>query len=243
MGDVTGPKFMMRSEEQIRNHYLNCGVSVDCVIFGFDEGDLKVLLVRRGVEPYQGQWALPGDLVDPEEDLNVAAVRVLNELTGLNNVFMQQVFTFGEVHRHPLGRVFTVAYYSLIRIDKYKVNKGNWAEEAEWWSINNIPELPFDHNLIVETVSDNFRTQVKRKPIGFELLPKTFTLTEIQHLYEAVLQTNFDVRNFRKKLLTTGLLIDTNTFTKNNAHRPARLYRFNKQKYDRWSKSGFTLDM
>jgi len=186
---------------------------------------------------------IPGDLVDPEEDLNVAAVRVLNELTGLNNVFMQQVFTFGEVHRHPLGRVFTVAYYSLIRIDKYKVNKGNWAEEAEWWSINNIPELPFDHNLIVETVSDNFRTQVKRKPIGFELLPKTFTLTEIQHLYEAVLQTNFDVRNFRKKLLTTGLLIDTNTFTKNNAHRPARLYRFNKQKYDRWSKSGFTLDM
>ncbi len=243
MGDVTGPNFMIRSEEQIKKHYLRCGVSVDCVIFGFDEGDLKVLLVRRGVEPYQGQWALPGDLVDPEEDLNVAAVRVLNELTGLNNVYMQQVFTFGEVQRHPLGRVFTVAYYSLIRTDKYKVNKGNWAEEAVWWSINDIPDLPFDHNLIVETVSENFRTQVKRKPIGFELLPKTFTLTEIQHLYEAVLQTNFDVRNFRKKLLTTGLLIDTNTFTKNNAHRPARLYRFNKQKYDRWSKSGFTLDM
>lgn len=240
---VTGPNFIRNSEDQIRKNYLTCGVSVDCVIFGFDDGDLKVLLVRRGVEPYQGQWALPGDLVDPEEDLNVAAVRVLNELTGLNNVYMQQVFTFGEVHRHPLGRVFTVAYYSLIRIDKYKVNKGNWAEEADWCSINDIPDLPFDHNLIVETVSENFRTQVKRKPIGFELLPNSFTLTEIQHLYEAVLQTTFDVRNFRKKLLATGLLIDTNTFTRNNAHRPARLYRFNKQKYDRWSKSGFTLDM
>jgi len=243
MESASGSNFMRNSEDQIRKHYLTCGVSVDCVIFGFDDGDLKVLLVRRGVEPYQGQWALPGDLVDPEEDLNVAAVRVLNELTGLNNVYMQQVFTFGEVHRHPLGRVFTVAYYSLIRIDKYKVNKGNWAEEADWWSINEIPDLPFDHNLIVETVSENFRTQVQRKPIGFELLQKTFTLTEIQHLYEAVLQTSFDVRNFRKKLLATGLLIDTNTFTRNNAHRPARLYRFNKQKYDRWSKSGFTLDM
>ena len=243
MSTPTGPRTLSQSTEEMRSHYLKCGVSVDCVIFGFDEGDLKILLVRRGVEPYQGQWALPGDLVDPDEDLNVAAVRVLNELTGLNNVYMKQVLTFGEVHRHPLGRVFTVAYYSLIRIDKYKVNEGNWAEEARWWSLKEIPDLPFDHNLIVETVSENFRSQVRRQPIGFELLPNAFTLTEIQHLYEAVLQTNFDVRNFRKKLLATGLLIDTDTFTRYNAHRPARLYRFDKRKYDRWSKTGFSLNM
>lgn len=227
----------------IIKQFFRSAFSVDSVIFGFDEGDLKVLLIYRGADPYKGTWALPGDLVKLDEDLDESARRVLKDLTGLSNVFMDQIHTFGRVERHPLGRVITVAYYSLVKVSDYKVNASSWAKDAKWHSINKIPKLPFDHNEILEYAKNKLKDKVRHQPIGFELLPKEFTLTDIQHLYEAVLEIELDKRNFRKKLLAMGLLIDSGFSQNAVAHRPARLYRFDKKKYQSLIQKGFSFEL
>jgi 8-oxo-dGTP diphosphatase len=228
--------------------FFRTALTVDNVIFGFDEADLKVLLIKRGAEPYRDLWALPGDFMYPDEDLDNAAERVLKELTGLENVYLEQVRTFGAVNRHPLGRVATVAYFSLVKIDRYKLMPASFAQKATWHSVSDIQELAFDHNSILEACFNTLKRRVRVRPIGFELLPPKFTLTELQHLYEAILQPNsldgkLDKRNFRKKILAMEFVVDLNESQANVAHRPARLYEFDRSKYEQFISEGFNFEL
>ena len=223
--------------------FFKSAFSVDNVIFGFDKGDLKVLLIKRGVQPFMGQWALPGDLVYPNEDLNSAAGRVLGELTGLKDVYLEQVHTFGAVGRHPLGRVITIAYYSLIKIDNFQFTPASLASQVEWHDISKINELAFDHIPILKTCFDKLKWKIRSYPVGFELLPKKFTLTELQKVYEAILEKELDKRNFRKKLLATKLLKDLNESQKGVSHRPAKLYSFDGVKYEELQSQGYHFEI
>ncbi|MBT6440216.1 MAG: NUDIX hydrolase [Flavobacteriales bacterium] len=221
----------------------NYSVSVDCVIFGYDTVDLKVLLIKRGEQPYINQWAIPGDLIHANEGIQESVQRVLKDLTGLSSLYLEQVKTFGDVGRHPLGRVFTISYYSLIKISDYKLHPSSFAKEAKWHSVKRLGELAFDHNKIFAACKEALVNSVKTKPIGFELLPKKFTLSKLQSLYEAILQEKFDKRNFRKKINSMGLLIDTDEFQKSVSHRPAKLYKFNKEKYEKLKERGFSFEI
>ena len=223
--------------------YVKTAISVDNVIFGFDEGDLKVLLIKRGAAPYDGMWALPGDLVNPKEDIDAACTRVLSELTGIQNVFLEQVHTFGRVDRHPLGRVITVAYIALIKIADYQLTPASFAQQASWHSFSRVGDLAFDHNEILTACYYALRQKVRIKPIGFELLPERFTLTQLQHLYEAVLETDLDKRNFRKKITSMTLLTVTFETQDNVSHRPAKLYQFDKSRYKQFVTNGFIFDI
>ena len=185
----------------LHNEYFIGAFSVDNVIFGFDEGELKVLLIKRKEEPFKNHWALPGALVNPDEDLRDAPKRTLKELTGLDNVFLEQVFTFGKVNRHPKGRVITVAYFSLININNAELVASSFAEEVFWHPISKINSLAFDHLEIMKKCFDRLKRNVRTRPIGFELLPQAFSLSQLQSLYEAVLEKPLDKRNFRKKIL------------------------------------------
>lgn len=227
------------------NNFFKSAFSVDNVIFGFDEGDLKVLLIKRGTAPFQGLWALPGDLVYPNEDLDTAAYRVLEELTGLKKVYLEQVHTFGAVDRHPLGRVITIAYFSLVKISDFTLTASSFAQNVEWHVVDNAlkSELAFDHNAILETCLNALTHRVRIRPVGFELLPPKFTLTELQHLYEAILDTALDKRNFRKKILSMSLLIDLNELQEGVPHRPAKLYSFNKERYHQLEAHGFSFEV
>lgn len=223
--------------------FFKSAFTVDNVIFGFDEGDLKVLLIKRGEAPFQDQWALPGYFVNPDEDLDTAAQRVLKELTGLENVYLEQVSTFGALGRHPLGRVITVAYYSLIKISDFNVQASSIARKAKWHSIAKMRDLAFDHGEILAACFQRLKRRVRSRPVGFELLPPKFTLTELQHLYEAILETELDKRNFRKKILSMNLLVDLNETQEGVAHRPARLYQFDRQKYEKFLSEGYIFDL
>lgn len=224
-------------------NFFKSAFTVDNVIFGFDEADLKVLLIKRGEEPYQGKWALPGHFVYSDEDLHSAANRVLEELTGLKNVYLEQVKTFGAVDRHPVGRVITVAYYSLIKIADYNLHASSFAKKAKWHSISKVMDLAFDHAEILDACFQLLKRRVRRRPVGFELLPPKFTLTELQHLYEAILETDLDKRNFRKKILSMNLLVDLKEVQEGVAHRPARLYKFDQQKYQKFLAEGYIFDL
>lgn len=225
------------------NSFFKSAFTVDNVIFGFDEGDLKVLLIVRGEAPYKDKWALPGYFVYPNEDLDAAAVRVLEELTGIRNVYLEQVKTFGAVNRHPFGRVITIAYFSLIKISDYNVQAASIAQKAKWHSVSKVKDLAFDHKEILEACFNRLKWLVRSRPVGFELLPPKFTLTELQHLYEAILETNLDKRNFRKKILSMNLLIDLDETQEGVAHRPARLYQFDQEKYDKFRAEGFNFEL
>lgn len=217
--------------------------SVDNVIFGFDKDHLKILLIKRKEAPFVGHWALPGDLVKPDEDLRASATRVLFELTGLKNLYLEQVFTFGKIDRHPFGRVITVAYNSLISINEVNIRPSSFAESVEWREVRSLETLAFDHLKIVETCLDKLQRELKFKPIGFELLPQEFTLTELQKLYEAVIEKELDKRNFRKKILSMNILSDRIGLQKNVNHRPAKLYSFDAKKYEIAKKNGFIFEL
>ncbi len=225
------------------DNFFKSAFTVDNVIFGFDEGDLKVLLIKRGEEPYSGQWALPGYFVYHNEDLDTAAKRVLEELTGLRNVYLEQVKTFGTVDRHPFGRVITVAYFSLVKIANFTVQPASIALKARWHSVSKVHDLAFDHQEILNAAFQRLKWLVRSRPVGFELLPPKFTLTELQHLYEAILETELDKRNFRKKILSMDLLIDLDETQEGVAHRPARLYRFDRKKYEQFLAEGFSFEL
>lgn len=225
------------------NEYFKSAFTVDNVIFGFDEGDLKVLLIKRGEAPYEGKWGLPGYFVYPDEDLDAAAKRVLEQLTGLRNVFLEQVKTFGAVNRHPFGRVITVAYFSLIKISDYTLQPSSIAQKAKWHSVSAVQDLAFDHNEILSACFNRLKWLVRSRPVGFELLPPKFTLTELQHLYEAILETDLDKRNFRKKILSMDLLVDLDETQEGVAHRPARLYQFDRSRYEELLAEGFSFEL
>ncbi|MEL6986761.1 MAG: NUDIX domain-containing protein [Bacteroidota bacterium] len=220
--------------------YFQSAFSIDNVIFGFDDGKLRILLIKRGEAPYENYWALPGDLVYPTESIDDASKRILTELTGLENVYLEQVRTFGDLGRHPVGRVITIAYYSLVKTDKFSLKASSFAQEAKWHNIRNVGELAFDHNEILEVCFEYFKRKVRNMPVGFELLPAKFTLTELQQLYESILEVSLDKRNFRKKILSMNLLRDLEEFQEGVAHRPAKLYEFDAGKYQELKASGFS---
>src|SRR5215471_11278095 len=205
--------------------YPRPALTVDCVVFGFDEGELKVLLIERGLEPFKGRWALPGGFVRVNERLDAAARRELQEEAGLANVFLEQLYTFGAVDRDPRERVVSVAYYALVKLSEHAAKAATDAASAQWFPVSRVPKLAFDHANILETAVERLKGKVRYQPIGFELLPPKFTLSQLQHLYEAVLGTELDKRNFRKKVLSFGLLVALDE-TQMGRHRPAQLFRF-----------------
>jgi 8-oxo-dGTP diphosphatase len=219
--------------------YPRPALTVDAVVFGLDEQGLHVLLVERANDPFAGAWALPGGFVQMDETLETAVRRELEEETGLDDVFLEQLFTFGDPHRDPRGRVVSVAYYALVNIRDHRARAATDAKSARWLSIGALPDLAFDHKTILETALERLKGKVRYKPIGFELLPKRFTLRELQHLYETVLGTELDKRNFRKKVLSLGFLVPLDALEKEVARRPARYYRFDRTRYRELEKKGF----
>ncbi len=224
------------------DYYFKSAFTVDNVIFGFDEGALKILLICRSEEPYENYWALPGYFVRQDEDLDEAAQRVLRETTGLENVYLEQLCTFGTPGRHPHGRVITVAYYSLVKIANFQPHAdGALSRDVQWHDLHSVQELAFDHDDIVHSAFEHLKRSVRTRPVGFELLPPEFTLTDLQHLYEAIWETQLEKRNFRKKILSMDLLVDLKRMQEGVAHRPARLYRFDEERYRQLQQEGFRL--
>lgn len=218
-------------------------VAVDCVVFGLDGCSLKVLLIQRDGEPFAGQWALPGGVVRPDESLEEAARRALLEKTGVERVYLEQLYSFGEPGRDPRGRVVTVAYYALVQLSDHRIKAATDARRAAWFEVSAVPRLAFDHRRILEVALGRLRGKVRYHPMGFELLPPRFTLRQLQTLYETVLERKLDKRNFRKKLLAMGLLVETDEIEQDVPHRAARLYRFDKKKYDQLEKRGFNFEL
>ena len=215
-------------------------LSVDCVIFGFDEDKLKVLLIRSDLEKFQSKFSLLGDLVRPEEDLEAAAYRILKQRTGLKDVYLEQVQTFGNVDRHPAGRVVTVVYCSLINTQSHKLKILD--NELHWHDVDTIKEMAFDHQRIFETSYCWLKKRIQEHPLGFNLLPGKFSLRELQNLYEAILGIELDRRNFRKKFFAMDFLIDTGEEEQNVPHRPGKLYRFDYEKYEKNKKTWSGID-
>jgi 8-oxo-dGTP diphosphatase len=211
------------------NDYPRPSVTVDLVIFTIAEDDLKILLIRRGQEPFRGRWALPGGFVEIDESLEVAAARELKEEVGVKNVYLEQLYTFGDPHRDPRGRVISVAYFALIDAGRERIAAASDAADAQWHSVFNPPKLAFDHRKILDYAVWRLRNKIEWTTVGYELLPQKFTLSELQRVYEIILQRPVDKRNFRKKILAQGQIIELNETRSDVAHRPARLYSFRKQ--------------
>jgi 8-oxo-dGTP diphosphatase len=224
--------------------YPKPSVTVDCVVFGLDaEHDLKIMLIQRGVEPFKGEWALPGGFVKLDESLEAAALRELKEETGVEEIFLEQLYTFGAPERDPRDRVITVAYYALINLSDHPIHAQTDAEEVAWYSVKELPKLAFDHDQVIEAASERIKGKLRYEPIGFELLPKKFTLTQLQKLYEQVLGTQLDKRNFRRKILKMDLLIKLDEMQTGVAHRAARLYSFDEAKYQGLKQAGFNFEL
>lgn len=223
--------------------YPRAALTVDCVVFGFDGGALKVLLIRRGIAPFKNQWALPGGFVQPDETLDAAALRELREETGLHEVYLEQLYTFGDLNRDPRERVISVAYFALVRRADHLPVAATDASEAAWFEVIDLPTLAFDHSEILKIALERLRGKICWQPVGFELLPKKFTLSQFQALYEAILGRELDKRNFRKKLLALDLLVALEEFSTAASRRPAQLFRFDKSKYQALTRKGFIFDL
>ncbi|WP_116127055.1 NUDIX hydrolase [Lewinella sp. IMCC34183] len=232
----------MDPENSFDRHFKSA-FTVDNVIFGFDEGELKVLLILRNEEPYADRWALPGYFVRQNEDLEEAAKRVLRETTGLDQVYLEQLQTFGTPDRHPYGRVITVAYYSLVKVADFSPRALGLSREVAWHTLQHLDQLAFDHADIVRAAIAQLQESIRTRPIGFNLLPPEFTLTQLQHLYEAIWGTELEKRNFRKKILSMKLIIPLERFQQGVSHRPARLYRFDEARYQALTKAGFSFEV
>lgn len=223
---------LQKTIQQLRSEnreYFQIALSVDCVIFGFDNNELKVLLIKSDLEEFNDQWSLLGDLVRPDENLDNASYRVLKDRTGLDDVYLEQVYTFGDVNRHPAGRVITTAYYSLINIKDHQLKLQH--NELHWHPVNEISTLAFDHKEILDTCLKQLQSKIEEHPIVFNLLPEKFSLRELQSLYEAILGVKMDRRNFRKKFFLMGWLVDVNELEQDVPHRPGKLYRFDTTKF------------
>jgi len=216
--------------KQLESDDLN-GISVDCVIFGFDENELKVLLIKSDLKNFEGKWSLLGDLIGSRETLDQAAYRVLRERTGMEDVYLEQVKSFGEVDRHPAARIITVAYCSLINVQHHQLKKID--NELHWHRVKQLGDMAFDHKKILEVCYEWLQKRIQEHPLGFSLLPKKFSLRELQNLYEAILGVTLDRRNFRKKFFSMDLLEDTGEYEADVPHRPGKLYKFNYEKYQK----------
>jgi 8-oxo-dGTP diphosphatase len=236
--------------------YPRPALTVDCVVFGFTAAEqlteqLKVLLIQRGLPPFEGQWALPGGFVMMNESLDEAARRELVEETGVKDLFLEQLYTFGEVQRDPRDRVVSVAYYALISLQDHPTQAATDAKDVGWYPIMvaaddplvNLPDLAFDHRQILTQALQRLQNKIRYEPVGFELLPPKFTLTQLQQLYETILGQTLDKRNFRKKLLKMDLLIPLPEKQLGVPHRAPRLYQFDHERYRSLRQSGFVFDL
>lgn len=223
--------------------YPHPAVTVDAVVFGLDETDLKVLLIQRDLAPFDGQWAIPGGFVNIDEDLEAAARRELEEETGLKPLYLEQLYTFGAPKRDPRERVISVAHYALVKLTDHAVRAASDARNVAWFPVADLPELAFDHEEILEIALKRLQAKIRYEPIGFELLPEKFPLSELQRLYETVAEQALDKRNFRKKILGMGLLQDTHEIQQDVAHRAARLYRFDEKAYRKLRTQGFNFEL
>src|SRR5687767_2585402 len=203
--------------------YFNIAISVDCVIFGYDNKELKVLLIKSDLQEFENKWSLLGDLIKPDEDLDSAPYRVLKQRTGLDDVFLEQVYTFGTLNRHPSGRVITTAYYALINIRDHQLRISD--NEVHWHNVDDIKEMAFDHRSILDKCLNKLREQAEEHPVVFNLLPQKFSLRELQELYQAILGTKLDRRNFRKKISLKKWLEDLDEMEDDVPHRPGKLYK------------------
>lgn len=219
-----------------KNHH-RILVAVDCIIFGFDGDTLKALLIRRGFEPEKGKWSLMGGFVGKDENADEAAARVLYDLTGMKNIYMEQLYTFSDTSRDSAGRVISIAYFALINIADYDEQMQR-DHEAKWFSLGKIPPLIFDHKKMVLKAKEMLRQKVANHPIGFELLPTKFTLPQLQSLYEAIYETPFDKRNFTKKMLSLGILNKLNEKEKESSRKGAFYYVFDTTKYQKLHSNG-----
>lgn len=217
-------------------------LTVDCVIFGYDQNDLKILTIECDMDPYKGMPSLLGDFVMKNERLDEAASRVLTYCTGNEDIYLEEVRSFSDPDRHPLGRVVTVAFYSLIAIPNTKLTSAA-DKHLSWISVKDIDKMAFDHRLIFDNCLHRLRKNLREKPIGFELLPKKFSLMQLQTLYEVVLGIELDKRNFRRKLRSLNILLDIGEQQQEVSHRPARLYKFDEESFNKKNRSGLKFEL
>lgn len=214
-------------------------MSVNCVIFGFSDNTLKIVLVKRSNSPFMGEWALPGGFLLIGEEPDTSSERVLHETTGVKEVYMEQVETFGGVNRFPDKHVFSIGYYALVKPEMLTFSSGIDTDDVKWFDINKIPTLPFDHENIISKSLEKLRNKIKIEPIIFDLLNDKFTIPQIQSLYEGISGNETDRRNFRKRLLRNKLVIDLDEKDTNNTKRAAKLYSFNRNEYYKIIEEGY----
>ncbi len=218
-------------------------LSINCVVFGFENSRLEVLLIKRKNQPEKGAWALPGGFVLKNEDINNAAERILAETSNVKNIYLEQVETFGDVDRFPSRRVISIAYFALINPERHSLKPGIDTTDVKWFPVVSFPQMPFDHNEIYQSALLKLRKSVRYKPIGFELLPKKFTLTQFQNLYECIMDKKLDKRNFRKKLLGMNLLHKLDELQQGVPHRAAQLFKFDVKTYEELKNKGFSFEL
>ena len=218
-------------------------LSIDCLIFGFKKNELDILLVQHGEGISKGKWALPGGWIRYSESIDDSAARILNELTGVSNIYLDQLKAFGDVRRYPTKRVITIAYYALVKPEDYTLHPGFTAADAQWFKVSEVPPLPYDHQQILQQGLDYLKHKVRHEPIGFNLIPKKFTLLQLQQLYEAILARKLDKPNFRRKLMKMNLLEPCKEKQTAVSHRAANLFRFDKRNYNKLTEKGFTFEL
>ncbi len=216
-------------------------IAVDVVLFTIQDGTLKVLLVKRQHAPYQGTWALPGGLVAKDESVDAAALRELQEETNIGNIYLEQLYTFGDPVRDPRGRVITVAYYALVNWQQFQLKVHQRVSEASWFPVKKLPSLAFDHQRIIDYALERLRNKMNYTTVSFQLLPQKFTLTELQRAYEVILSKRLDKRNFRRKMLQLGILKPTRELQSTGRQRPARLYTFPEPKVVKLQEKGIIV--
>jgi ADP-ribose pyrophosphatase YjhB (NUDIX family) len=222
------------------HHHNRLLVAVDCIILGFDGNAVKALLVKRGFEPQKGKWSLMGGFVTENESVDKAASRILDQLTGLTSVYMEQLYCFGNINRDPAGRVISVAYFALIKIADYSEELLK-EHNARWFSLNRLPVLVFDHKQMIKSATERLRQKASHYPLGFALLPHKFTLRQLQRMYEAIFQTELDKRNFTRKILSLNILNKLNEKEKETSRKGAFYFVFDKKKYADLDKKGLSF--
>jgi 8-oxo-dGTP diphosphatase len=233
----------MSKNTTYKYEYPRPALATDCVIFGFDGGELKLLLLEREKEPFKNKWALPGGFVFMSETTEACAKRILAEKAGIRQVFIEQLYTFSDIDRDPRERIISVAYYALVNKHQYELIAGRDTIKAEWFELSKLPKLAFDHGKIVRTAIQRLKGKVQYQPVGFELLNEKFTLSQLQALYEAILDTSIDKRNFRKKILSMGLLTMLDEKEKNVARKAAHYYSFDNKAYKELTQNGFHFEL
>jgi 8-oxo-dGTP diphosphatase len=223
--------------KQHAKHYL----AVDCIIFGFDQDELKLLLIKRNFEPHKGKWSLMGGFVEQNESMDAAALRVLESLTGLKDIYLEQLYTYGDINRDAEVRVISTAYFALIKTADFDETALN--HPAKWFSLAEMPELIFDHNVMVDKALRRLNRKSKSQPIGFELLPDKFTIPQLQALYEAIWMQELDKRNFRKKILATGVLKKLDEKEKESSKKGAFFYQFDTENYNSLIDEGYVFEL